>query len=70
MTEFLAKALIFFIILGLVLVYFWFRFGPKKCPKCKTRVWGIPGPHIGIRKMYFECKKCGNKFEGHRRFPL
>jgi len=58
-------------VLGTVFgAYFWLRFGPKRCPECRKRVWGVFGPHIGIRKMFFHCKVCGTYFEGHRRLPL
>ncbi len=54
----------------LILAYFWLRMGPKRCPNCKKLTWGIWGPHIGIRKMYFKCPVCGTKFEGNKRLPL
>jgi hypothetical protein len=51
-------------------VYFFLRFGPKRCPRCRKLAWGVFGPPIGIRRMHFHCKNCGTYFEGHRRLPL
>ncbi len=51
-------------------VYFFLRFGAKRCPQCRKLVWGLPGAPIGIRRMHFRCKTCGVHFQGHKRLPL
>jgi ribosomal protein S27AE len=51
-------------------LYYWFRFGPKRCPRCGTLVFGYPGAPVGIRVFHFKCKNCGERFIGHRRLPL
>ena len=64
-------AVILFGAIGLLLFcYFWLRMGPKRCPNCRTFVWGVWGVPVGIRRMQFRCKSCGTKFQGHSRFPL
>jgi hypothetical protein len=50
--------------------YVWLRFGPKRCPDCRTLVWGYAGIPVGIRKMHFHCRRCGKRFVGHKRLPL
>ncbi len=50
--------------------YFWLRFGPKPCPKCGSLTWGYWGTPIGVRRMHFHCKQCGEYFERHWRLPL
>jgi hypothetical protein len=50
--------------------YFWLRFGPKQCPRCRRLVWGYPGVPVGIRVMHFHCGRCGQRFTGHKRLPL
>jgi hypothetical protein len=55
-----------FIICG----YFWFRFGPLRCPHCRKFVFGYFGIPVGIRRMHFHCKGCGARFDGHKRLPL
>ena len=51
-------------------VYFLLRFGPKRCPKCRSWTWGFPGVPIGVRRWHFHCKRCGTYFEGHFRLPM
>ncbi len=62
--------LLLLVVFFILVSYFWLRFGPKRCPKCGRLVFGVFGPHIGIRRMFFRCKACGTHFEGHRRLPL
>ena len=50
--------------------YFWLRFGPKRCPNCRKLAWGVWGLPVGIRRMHFHCKRCGNDLQGHWRLPL
>jgi len=64
-----------FLIIGAILIvfwilYFWLRFGPKRCPNCGKLTLGVFSHHIGIRKAYFVCKSCGTKFQGHHRLPM
>jgi hypothetical protein len=50
--------------------YFWLRFGPKRCPRCRTWVFGYWGVPVGIRMMHFHCKRCGMRFVGNKRLPV
>jgi len=54
----------------LLIGYFWFRFGPLRCPRCRRLVWGYFGVPVGIRRMHFHCPGCETRFEGHKRLPL
>lgn len=62
--------IVLLIIVFFAVGYVWLRFGPKRCPNCGKFTWGVMGPHIGIRRVYFKCENCGTKFEGHKRLPL
>ena len=53
----------------LLLAYFWLRHGPKRCPKCGKRNWGVWGMPIGFQRMHFRCEQCGHCYQGHRRLP-
>jgi hypothetical protein len=64
------KVLIVAIFVAGVLLYFWLRFGPLRCPRCRTLNLGMFGPHIGIRRMHFRCRRCGERYTGHARLPL
>ena len=62
--------LFFAFLLSAVMLYSWLRFGPKRCPQCRTLTWGYWGTPIGSRRMHFHCRRCGAYFEGNRRLPL
>jgi hypothetical protein len=50
--------------------YFWFRFGPPRCPGCGRLTFGYAGTPIGVRWMHFHCQRCGRRFAAHPRLPL
>jgi transposase-like protein len=54
---------------GPLVLYFWLRHGPKRCPKCGQRNWGVWGIPVGFQRMHFHCKRCGNDYQGHWRLP-
>ena len=58
------------VVLLLLAAYFWFRFGPLRCPRCGRWTFGYAGTPVGIRWMHFHCRKCGTRFSGHPRLPL
>ena len=60
------------IVCGFLLVtLFWcLRYGPKRCPECSKLTMGVWGPPVGIRRMFFRCRACDTRFEGHKLFPL
>ena len=63
--------LLFLLVFVLIMIiYFFLRFGPKRCPRCGKRTWGTPGLPIGVRRMYFVCKRCNYRFTGHMRLPM
>src|SRR5437868_4213165 len=49
--------------------YFWLRFGPIRCPQCRSWTFGYAGIPIGIRRMHFYCRRCNTRFSGHTRLP-
>ena len=58
------------LIAAIALLYGWLRFGPLRCPRCRRLVHGYPGVPVGIRRMQFHCRHCGERFTGHPRLPL
>lgn len=65
--HFIVITAVVFLLVGF---YGWLRFGPKRCPKCGKLTMGVWGPPVGIRRMFFRCRVCGTRFEGHKRLPL
>lgn len=68
-SQFIA-ALLMLVIPAIAFAYLFLRFGPKRCPQCRTWNMGVWGPPVGIRSMHFVCRKCGTKWTGHNRLPL